>query len=85
METTKYGTSDVWEASAIWASGWPLSHTYREGSKVVFVFPSDGDEIRRVSEEYRRGDLMVRALMMREGYNNVRDALTREFRDVAQS
>lgn len=67
----RHATSDLWEAAALWAHGAVISHTERDGDRVVFRFAL-ATGVAEASQLHRRGDLHVPSLLMREGYYQVR-------------
>jgi hypothetical protein len=85
MDEYRHRTFDPWEAAAIWAAGWPLSHTERDGERVVFVFPEGGANLRRAAEAHGRGKLKVSSLSIREGYFHMREAIDRELRHATRA
>lgn len=76
----KHATSDIWEAAAMWALGAALSHTERDGDRVVFVFAA-GLDYAEASQLHRRGQLDVKSLAMRQGIYEMRSMLDQSPRD----
>jgi hypothetical protein len=77
----RHRTSDLWEASFLWAQGCPLSHTERDGERVWFCFP-DIDGVEDLLRDYQLGNALVNPLLHRQGYFQMRDAMSRELRDA---
>ena len=80
----RHRTSDLWEAAYLWSQGYPLSHTEHDGERVWFCFPV-GDRIQELLREYQVGDASVNPLLFRQGYFQMRDAMSRELRDAGRS
>ena len=79
----RHATSDIWEAAAMWAHGAVVSHTEREGDRVVFHF-AVGTDIAEAAQSHRRGELMVPSLLMREGYYQMRASVDHEVRHAVR-
>lgn len=76
-------TSDLWEAAFVWALGSPLVRLdVDDDDHVTWVFPDGGDDLREQVMAYRRGIALVNPASYRQGYLEMRRAMSRELRDA---
>lgn len=87
MTTTaeyRHRTSDLWEAAFLWSQGFPLSHTEHDGERVWFCFP-DATGVEDHLRDYQLNRALVNPLLHRQGYFQMRDAMTAELRNASRS
>ena len=76
-------TSDLWEAAFVWALGSPLVRLDVDtDDHVTWVFPDGGDALLEQIAAYRRGTALVNPASYRQGYLEMRRAMSRELRNA---
>lgn len=80
---SRHRTSDLWEAAFLWAQGHPLSHTeHDDEGRVYFCFPDGGVKLHDQVQSYRVGSALVNPIAHRQGYYEMRGAMSRELADA---
>lgn len=79
-----YRTPELWEAAYLWAMGFPLIDTTHDSEgQITFHFPDGGERLEDALSQFQRGSALVNALQHKQGYFQMRDAMTRELRDAS--
>ena len=71
MEQT-YSTKDLYEASALYASGMPLSTLKSDGNQFWFIF-LNSEECKKISDGYWRGSLDLNAKKYADAVRTLKD------------